>query len=93
MSEPVELRREIHAAIESAGPFDEDGRDDDGLPERGMLIGWVIVAEWAGTDGFLWLSMNSSDASGRQLPSWRAAGYLHEGLHGDWPRGERGDDG
>lgn len=68
----------IHAAIEEACPFNDcDGGDD--VPDSGVVTGWVLVAEWQGTDGNRWLSKVSGDASGsRALPQWTERGLCYE---------------
>lgn len=78
-------RERVHQAIGEATPFGDDGED---LPDGGVLTGWVMVAEWQGTDGNRWLSKLSSDASGdRGLASWSERGFCNE-VVAHWPEGE-----
>lgn len=45
---------------------------DEGSPGRGVLTGFVLVAEWAGDDGEMWLTTTRPDSQ----PYWRSNGML-----------------
>ena len=72
-----ENKHQIHAAIEAS----QDGNE---LLEDGVLIGWVVVAEWLNHDGSRSLLRMSGTPGGMQPPEWQARGYLHEALFGTW---------
>lgn len=62
----------LHAAIEAErDSLIAMGGD---YPDRAVLTGWALVAEWAGDDGDLWLT-NTSPAG---QPHWRTCGMLNE---------------
>lgn len=52
--------------------------------EPAILLGYVVVSEWADGSGRSRLLFNCSDQAGNSLPSWRYNGMLHEALYGDW---------
>lgn len=52
----------------------QDGVEDLGPDQPGVLTGAVLVAEWVGEDGDPWLSWVTTDARGDTLPSWRVRG-------------------
>lgn len=58
----------------------------------GVCTAWVYVAEWADGTGRRWLSVNSGNAAGDELPSWTKTGMLNEALNGDWPVFDPDDD-
>lgn len=68
--------RRIHAAIQAEDGIALEGEPEQDAPGGGVLVGWVLVAEWMGTDGERWLSRLAMD-----LPSWQVRGYLNEALH------------
>lgn len=74
-------REELHRAIGEVTPF---GDEDEDMPDAGVLTGWVLVAEWQGTDGNRWLSKLSGSAAGKGLPSWQERGFCNEVVH-HWP--------
>jgi hypothetical protein len=45
------------------------------------LIGWVLVTEWAESDGQKLLTRLVSD----RTSAWQIKGYLYEGLNTEWP--------
>lgn len=53
---------------------------DDGGPEHAVLLGYVLVAEWAANDGNRWLTRKTGDAFGHTLPVWTTKGYLIDSL-------------
>ena len=67
----------LHDAIEAS----QDGND---RLEQSVLVGWVVVAEWAGVDGTRTLTRMSGTPGGAIPPEWQARGYLHEALFGKW---------
>jgi hypothetical protein len=67
----------LHDAIESS----QDGND---RLEQSLLVGWVVVAEWAGLDGARTLTRMSGTPGGAIPPEWQTRGYLHEALFGKW---------
>lgn len=76
-SEAPTARDALYALIQShAGDSDFTG-----APEDAVLVGFLVVAEWAAPDGERWISKNSGDAS-ETLPSWRERGYAAEVVHG-----------
>lgn len=66
-----ETRREaLHKAVEGlARPYEE-----------AVLLGFVVVAEWAGLDGARTLTLHDGAATGEPLPPWQREGYLHNAL-------------
>lgn len=83
MSEIESCRQRLHAAISSETPFGQE--EDPDVPDAGVLTGWVLVAEWQGSDGNRWLSKLSGDAMGeRRLPSWSERGFCQEVVF-HWP--------
>lgn len=78
-------REQMHELISEVTPWtDETDRDDD-FPESGVVTGWVLVAEWQGTDGHRWLSKLSGDATGAKgLPAWTERGLANE-VAQHWP--------
>lgn len=50
----------------------ETGRQDEQL-EGTVLVGFMVVAEWRGSNGEQWLSKLSGDHGG-SLPPWRQRG-------------------
>lgn len=52
----------------------QDGVDDFGPDQPGVVTGAVLVAEWVGEDGEPWLTYVTADARGEALPSWRIRG-------------------
>lgn len=84
MSAAENTRSVLHAAVSSVTPFDEEEADDE-MPDAGVVVGWVIVAEWQGSDGQRWLSKVSADATGeRRLPDWTERGLCAEVIF-NWP--------
>lgn len=67
----------LHDAIESS----QHGND---RLEESVLVGWVVVAEWAGVDGTRTLTRMSGTPGGVIPPEWQTRGYLHEALFGKW---------
>jgi hypothetical protein len=67
----------LHDAIESS----QDGNE---RLEQSVLVGWVVVAEWAGVDGTRTLTRMSGTPGGAVPPEWQTRGYLHEALFGKW---------
>jgi hypothetical protein len=67
----------IHEAIEASQHGNE-------MLEEGVLIGWIVVAEWLNYDGTRSLLRMSGTPGGTQPPEWQARGYLHEALFGTW---------
>lgn len=76
-------REALHAAVSAASPWSDE--DEVDVPDAGVVVGWVLIAEWQGDDGNRWLSKMSSNAMGdKGLPSWHERGYCQEVvLH--WP--------
>ena len=66
----------LHDAIEAR----HDGNE---RLERSVLVGWVVVAEWAGVDGTRTLTRMSGTPGGTAPPEWQTRGYLHEALFGN----------
>jgi hypothetical protein len=90
MADVETVRSRLHEAIAVETPFDSDDE-----PDAAVVTGWVLVAEWRGTDGNRWLSKVSSDATGdRGLPSWTERGLCGEVVN-NWPDSadEEDDDG
>jgi hypothetical protein len=58
----------------------QEGVDDFGPDQPGVLTGAVLVAEWVGEDGDPWLSWITTDARGDTLPSWRVRGLTMDVL-------------
>jgi hypothetical protein len=84
MAAQDDARAQIHSAVSAVTPFDDTDASDE-MPDAGVVTGWVMVAEWQGTDGNRWLSKLSSDASGeRRLPQWVERGFCHE-VADHWP--------
>lgn len=82
-------RQKLHERICEITPFHDDGED---VPDAGIVTGWVLVAEWQGSDGNRWLSKLSSTATGdRGLPSWTEHGYCNE-IVNNWPDGDSDGD-
>lgn len=52
--------------------------------ERAIVTGWVMVAEWFGSDGNRFLSVYGGDGNGDAIPVWTAQGYLNGGLQRAW---------
>lgn len=54
--------------------------------EGALLLGFVVVAEWAAPNDIRWLSRLAGTGDGERgrVPSWTVAGWLHECLH-NWP--------
>ncbi|HKF14732.1 MAG TPA: hypothetical protein VKB13_05835 [Gaiellaceae bacterium] len=67
----------LHDAIEAS----QDGNE---RLEHAVLVGWVVVAEWAGVDGTRTLTRMSGTPGGAIPPEWQTRGYLHEALFGRW---------
>jgi hypothetical protein len=67
----------LHHAIEAS----QDGNE---RLENSVLVGWVVVAEWAGIDGTRSLPRMSGTPGGTVPPEWQTRGYLHEALFGKW---------
>lgn len=78
-----ETRKALGAAIQTAAvEFTNEGTGDE---QRGLVIGWLVIAEVLAPDGERWLTSYSGDAAGEKLlPRWQAQGYAHSLLH-DWP--------
>ena len=52
---------------------------------EGVLVGYVLVAEWVGPSGQRTLTRNNGTMQGDvYLPEWQQKGYLHEALFGNW---------
>lgn len=82
-------------------PIDEEHREDLAVAGRivaalqrnddiGVLIGWVVIAEYAQLDGERVLRKRTGDANAQELKSWHEQGYLHAALHTSW--GDEEDD-
>lgn len=65
MSFSETLREVTQAEVEAFGP-----------DQPGVLTGAVLVSEWVGEDGESWLTFVTTDATGKQLPSWRIRGLV-----------------
>ena len=88
MSDVETVRQRLHEAVAVENPFSGDDE-----PDAAVVTGWVLIAEWQGTDGNRWLSKVSSDASGdRGLPSWTERGLCSE-VVSNWPDEVSDDDG
>lgn len=84
-------REHIHAAIqETAALHHHPG--DEGDPERKILIGWSIVAEWMSPTGERLLWSESGGSNGDRLPRWQTAGYLHSTLFPEWDAPDEGEE-
>lgn len=77
----AETRHKLGEAISTAAV---QFTDDDGNVQRGIVVGWVVIAETLAPDGERWLSKFSGDAAHEQLARWQVHGYAHSVLH-DWP--------
>lgn len=75
-------------------PLIQETLNGDDMPEGGgVLMGWVMIAEWMAPSGDRWLSKVSSDATGvKGAATWQEQGYLHNALHTDWPDGDADTD-
>lgn len=82
--EASDRRAAISESFQRNAPWDPD----DGK----VIVGWVVVCEWLDGDGKRWLSLNSGNADGEELPNWTRDGYLHEGLYGKWDHEPEEDD-
>lgn len=72
-----EQKHLVHEAIEASQQGNE-------TLEEGVLIGWIVVAEWLNYDGTRSLMRMGGTPGGAQPPEWQARGYLHEALFGTW---------
>jgi hypothetical protein len=61
--------------------------------DDGMLLGFVVVAEWLSTDGDRYLSRMSADGEGDPgaVPTWQRRGYLSEALT-EWGQDDEEDE-
>lgn len=67
--------------------------EDQDLHEiGGVLVGWVMVAEWMDLEGRRWLTRLDANADGENLPEWQRNGYLHNALNTPWPELEVEED-
>lgn len=46
-------------------------------PESGVLVSWIVVAAWQGTDGERWITYHRR----RDQPIWESRGLLSEAIH------------
>lgn len=67
----AEDRERIHAALEKC---------EITASTEGLLVAWVVIAEWVTPDGERWLSRRTLD----ELSPWQRDGMLWHGLEGDW---------
>ena len=82
----TEARASVTRFIEDLSLFaDPDGRLK--RREDRIAVGWLMIVEWASTDGGL-LTRTSGDARGEVLPEWREDGFLFNALHRPWPSAE-----
>lgn len=82
LGDPEAPREALHNSIQGiAGLEDTHG---EAPAEGAVLLGWVVVAEWALPTGRRMLSRIDGSATGEPLPPWTQEGYLHNGLYGDW---------
>jgi hypothetical protein len=75
-----EVRKRLGEAIQAEAVEFQQGEDT----QRGVVIGWVVIAESVAPDGERWLSSFSGGAGDHALPRWQVQGYAHSLLH-DWP--------
>ena len=69
------VREDLYEAVQAAAAKEDD-------IEGAVLTGFMVIAEWQGSEGGRWISKVSGDhASG--LPSWRERGLAAEVLL-DW---------
>jgi hypothetical protein len=66
-------RQRLETALTDARP--------DGL--TGLLVGWVVIAEWVDEQGDAWLARFNHDG----CTAWQRTGYLQHALE-DWGEGE-----
>ena len=76
-----ETRQNIHEAIQAS-------RCENDKLDQSVLVGWVVIAEWVGSDGTRSLVRMSGTAGGSQPAPWQTRGYLHEALFGQWKQDE-----
>jgi hypothetical protein len=51
-------------------------------PEDRILVGWVVVCDWADGDGDRWLEVAHSEG----MPTWQRDGMLYQTMHDNqWP--------
>jgi len=62
--------------------------EDDG--EEAVLVGYVIVAEWAGTEGKRWLTATAGDINDEEPAPWTVKGWLGHAL--DNAEGDEAED-
>ena len=74
-------RQTIHDAIQAS-------RNDNEKLDQAVLVGWIVIAEWVGSDGTRSLVRMSGTAGGAQPAPWQTRGYLHEALFGQWKADE-----
>lgn len=85
------VRQRLHEAVAAEAPFGEEETADG--PDAGIVTGWILIAEWQGSDGNRWLSKLSADATGdRGLPSWTERGLCNEVVT-NWPDSPEDEDG
>lgn len=82
-----DTRRRLGAAIQAEAV--EFGNGDE--TQKGLVIGWLVIAESLAPDGERWLSTFSGGAGDQHLPRWQVQGYAHSLLH-DWPQLDDEDD-
>ncbi len=70
--------RSLAESISEHPPMVDDDEDMEAI-----LIKWVLVCEWADTEGNVWLTRRWGNGHGGTLATWDMKGMLHEALHGE----------
>lgn len=89
----ADARARVHELLGEIMPaaLEDEPRDDE-LPDGGVLTGWIVIAEWQGTDGNRWLSKISGNATAdKGLPCWHERGFCNEVVH-HWPGSDNDED-
>lgn len=56
--------------------------------DNSVVVGWVMIAEFATPSGNRILARLDGSADGHDLPEWQRDGYLINGVKGDWDQPE-----
>lgn len=68
-----EHERRLHEAIQAeAEHLVERDPENEHLPETAVLVNWILVSEWAGSDGGVWMTELHSES----LAYWQSIGLL-----------------
>lgn len=75
---PDAALEKVRECLTTALPETFDADDSEDV----VLVGYVIVAEWADTGGRRWLTLTAGDINDEEPAEWTIGGWLQHAMNG-----------